>query len=209
SLDPRQSIAAILEEPLRNTRRGTRAQRRSAALHHLELVSLPPEVADRRPRELSGGQRQRVAIARALILQPELVVLDEAVSALDATGQAHIPPLPARLQDDLGLTSLLTSHDLAVVRQVADTVSVLRRGRQVEDGPVDRVLERPHHEYTRALLAAIPGAGHPEAASDAAPAAPPPPPPHRAPPPPHPPPPGRSPPPPPTHPPPPPPAPPP
>src|SRR5699024_2298221 len=134
SLDPRQTIAAILEEPLKNTRRGNRAQRRSAALHHLELVSLPREVATRRPRELSGGQRQRVAIARAQILR-----------------------LLARLQDELGLTYVFISHDLAVVRQVADTVSVLRRGRQVEHGQVTQVLQDPQHDYTRQLLAAIPG----------------------------------------------------
>ena len=157
SLDPRQTIAAILEEPLKNTRRGNRAQRRSAALHHLELVSLPREVATRRPRELSGGQRQRVAIARALILQPDVVVLDEAVSALDVTVQAQILRLLARLQDELGLTYVFISHDLAVVRQVADTVSVLRRGRQVEHGQVTQVLQDPQHDYTRQLLAAIPG----------------------------------------------------
>ena len=157
SLDPRQSIAAILEEPVKNTRRSNRAQRRSAALHHLDLVALPQQVATRRPRELSGGQRQRVAIARALILQPEVVVLDEAVSALDVTVQAQILRLLARLQDELELTYVFISHDLAVVRQVADTVSVLSRGRQVEHGAVTRVLENPQHDYTRQLLAAIPG----------------------------------------------------
>jgi peptide/nickel transport system ATP-binding protein len=159
SLDPRQTIRAVVEEPLRNFAPLDRTDRTARVEALVERVGLPRSVLGRRPHALSGGQRQRVAIARALILEPAVVVLDEAVSALDATVQGQILDLLDELQKDLGLTYLFVSHDLAVVRQIADTVSVLHNGRQVDHGRVADVFARPASDYTRELIAAIPGQG--------------------------------------------------
>jgi peptide/nickel transport system ATP-binding protein len=157
SLDPRQTVGAIIEEPLLNFEPVARPERATRVRQILDRVRLPQTALDRLPRALSGGQRQRVAIARALILNPQILVLDEAVSALDVTVQAQILTLLDELQRDLGLTYLFVSHDLAVVRQIADTVSVMQGGRIVETGRVADVFEHPASSYTRDLLDAIPG----------------------------------------------------
>ena len=161
SLDPLRSIGSLISEPLHVHGIGTRDEQHQRSLELLEQVALPKELAWRYPNELSGGQRQRVAIARALALKPDIVVLDEAVSALDVLVQDQILNLLSDLQRDLGLTYLFITHDLAVVRVAADLVCVMEQGKIVEQGTVDDIFSNPQQEYTRRLLDAIPGASLP------------------------------------------------
>lgn len=158
SLDPMYNIYRTIEEPLRVHKIGDKASREKKIRELLDQVALPQSSMQRFPNELSGGQRQRVAIARALALDPEVIICDEAVSALDVLVQAQVLNLLADLQSNLGLTYLFITHDLAVVRQIADHVCVMEKGLLVETGSTDDVFDSPQQEYTKALLHAIPGA---------------------------------------------------
>ncbi|MHA6641376.1 dipeptide ABC transporter ATP-binding protein [Mesorhizobium sp. A623] len=158
SLNPRQKIGDILGEPLKINTGKPAAERRDLAMAMLKKVGLGTEHYNRYPHMFSGGQRQRIAIARALMLNPSLLVLDEPVSALDLSVQAQVLNLLADLQDEFQLTYVFISHDLSVVRYIADDVMVMYFGEAVEYGSRDEVFADPKHDYTRTLFAATPRA---------------------------------------------------
>ncbi|QIG42946.1 ABC transporter ATP-binding protein [Nocardioides anomalus] len=155
SLDPRMSIGQSVAEAMPPG--ASRAERRAEVERLLEMVHLDPSRAGDLPSRLSGGQRQRVALARALAGRPQVVIADEITSALDVSIQGAVLNLVRELQRELGLSMLFISHNLAVVRYVASHVAVMHQGRIVEEGPTAQVLSEPGHDYTRALLAAVPG----------------------------------------------------
>ncbi len=165
SLDPRQTVARIVAEPLEAladaSERGSRKAQRERAAESLAAVGLRSNDLDKYPHEFSGGQRQRIAIARALITKPKLIVADEPVSALDVSVQAQVLNLMQDLQQQFGISYLLISHDLAVVNHLCDEVCVLYRGIVVERGAPQHLFSRAEHPYTQALLAAVPGAEPP------------------------------------------------
>ncbi|NTE89044.1 dipeptide ABC transporter ATP-binding protein [Agrobacterium rubi] len=156
SLDPTWKVEHLVREPLDRFKIGTRSERTERVREALDNVGLTAHLLDRKPGALSGGQRQRVAIARALVLKPDVIVLDEPTSALDVSVQADIVGVLLSLQAKLGLTYIFVSHDLALVRQLAHSVSVMQRGRIVEHGSVAEVFDRPTHPYTASLLGSIP-----------------------------------------------------
>jgi ABC-type oligopeptide transport system ATPase subunit len=156
SLDPRMTVGNIVAEPLEVHGLGTRRGRRETVRRLLEVVGFNPNYTNRYPHEFSGGQRQRIGVARALALNPKLIVCDEPVSALDVSIQAQILNLLKDLQRDFGLTYLFISHDLAVVRTMADEIAVMNKGKLVEVGPAEQVYSNPKDEYTKALFTAVP-----------------------------------------------------
>ena len=158
SLDPRMKVGSIIAEPLRAQHSGGLTSRRARVLEVLDQVGLPSSAVDRYPHEFSGGQRQRIGLARSLALRPKLIVADEPVSALDVSIRSQILNLMRELQVDHGLTYLVISHDLSVVRYLADRIGVMYLGRLVEVGQGDDIYERPAHPYTSALLASLPSA---------------------------------------------------
>jgi oligopeptide/dipeptide ABC transporter ATP-binding protein len=156
ALDPRMTVGRLIEEPLVIHRMGSAPERASEVSRLLDTVGLPAEAAQRYPHEFSGGQRQRICIARALALQPQLIVADEPVSALDVSIQSQVLNLLGDLQRARGLSYVFISHNLAVVKYLSDTVAVMYLGRVVEMGDAAEVFGNPKHPYTQALLAAIP-----------------------------------------------------
>lgn len=156
ALDPRMTVWDTVAEPLRTHRLGDRATIEARVAELLEMVEIDPAIADRRPHEYSGGQQQRIAIARALALSPDLLVLDEPLSALDVSVQAGIINTLNRVRAELGLSYLVISHDLSVVQHLCEEVAVMYLGRVIERGPVAEVFAHPRHPYTRALLSAVP-----------------------------------------------------
>jgi oligopeptide/dipeptide ABC transporter ATP-binding protein len=156
SLNPRQTVSSILTEPLQIHRLTKPKDRKLQAMALLDAVGLNPRHIDRYPHEFSGGQRQRIGIARALALEPELILLDEPVSALDVSIQSQIVNLLAELQERFDLAYLFIAHDLAVIRHLCDEVCVMYLGRIVEQAPRDDLFQSPQHPYTQALLSAVP-----------------------------------------------------
>jgi oligopeptide transport system ATP-binding protein len=156
SLSPRMTVGDIVSEPLQIHGVGSRRDRRGRVRELLDVVGFNPDYVNRYPHEFSGGQRQRIGVARALALNPDLIICDEPVSALDVSIQAQILNLLKDLQRDFGLTYLFISHDLAVVRSMSDDIAVMKDGKIVETGTADEVYENPKEAYTKALLAAVP-----------------------------------------------------